>query len=167
MVEPGTPVVVRFFPAIVDLVLAASTLVLVVAIALATGVNSPWDGAIQLGLFLGVLLFFRRRWPMVVLLLSIAAVFVYHFAAGSPAGWIWPASVAYFTAAAGPRVRWVIAIGVAQLVYSAIEAGWIINSNLSRYLIHTIGEGLLLCALIAVGLAYAASLRWHRRPSPS
>ena len=82
--------------------------------------------------------------------LSVAAIFVYHFAAWSPAGWIWPASVAYFTAAAGPRVRWVIAIGVAQLVYSAVAAGWIINSNLSRYLIHTVGEGLLFCALVYV-----------------
>lgn len=157
------PIYVRRFDKLVDLALAAITVVVFVAAAIATFVQSPWDGAIQLALVLAVLVLFRRRWPMIVLLLSVAAIFVYHLASWSPAGWIWPASVAYFTAAALSRVRWVAAVGIAQLVYSAIDARWIIDRNLDRYLIHTVGEGLLLAVLIGAGLAYAATLRWQGR----
>ncbi|WP_157548730.1 hypothetical protein [Nonomuraea candida] len=98
------PIYVRHFGKLVDLTLAAITVVVFVAAALATFVQSPWDGAIQLALVLAVLVLFRRRRPMFVLLLSVAAIFVYHLAGWSPAGWIWPASVAYFTAAATSRV---------------------------------------------------------------
>ncbi|MCP2344019.1 hypothetical protein [Nonomuraea roseoviolacea] len=157
------PAYVRHFDKLVDLTLAAITVVVFVAAALATFVQSPWDGAIQLALVLAVLMLFRRRWPMLALLLSIAAIFVYHLSSWSPAGWIWPASVVYFTAAATPRVRWAVAIGVAQLIYSAIDARWIIHQNLTRYLIHTVGEGLLLTVVIGAGLAYAATLRWQER----
>ncbi|MFI6881586.1 hypothetical protein [Streptosporangium canum] len=168
MTEPSpvrAPAAVRHFDRIVDLVFAALTVVIFVAVALATRVHSPWSAAIPLALFLGALLLVRRRWPMTVLLLSIAALFAYHLAFWSPPGWIWPASAAYFTAAATSRVRWVTVIGVAQLLYSAIDARRIIDRNLSHYLIHTLGEGLLLAALLGMGLAYAASVRWRNRPS--
>ncbi|MDP9865885.1 MULTISPECIES: sensor histidine kinase [Streptosporangium] len=166
MAEPSpqrAPASVRHSATIVDLVLAALTAVFFVAVALATGVRSPWQGTIPLALFLGALLLLRRRRPMAVLLLSIAAIFVYHLARESPAGWIWPASVAYFTAAATSRVRWVAAVGVAQLVYSAVDFRWVLDRNVVRYVIHVTGEGLLLAALIAAGLAYAASLRRRER----
>jgi hypothetical protein len=156
-----TPAYVRHFDKLVDLALAAVTAVVFVAAALATFVQTPWDGAIQLALVLAVLVLLRRRWPMVVLLLSIAAVFVYHLSNWSPAGWIWPVSVAYFTAAAACRVRWVAAVGIAQLAYSAVDARWIIDRNLTRYFIHTVGEGVLLAILIGAGLVYAATLRWR------
>ncbi|WP_336216986.1 hypothetical protein [Nonomuraea sp. LPB2021202275-12-8] len=136
------------------------------AIALGTGVGSPWQpwpGAIPVALVLGGLLFLRRRRPMTVLLLSIAVVFAYHLGAWSPAGWIWPLSVAYVTAAATPHVRWVAGIGAAQLAYSAVDAWWIVERNLARYLIHTIGEALLLALLITGGIAYAATRRWRAR----
>nr|WP_055502021.1 hypothetical protein [Nonomuraea pusilla] len=90
----------------------------------------------------------------------------HHLSSWSPAGWIRPASVAYFTVAATCRVRWVAAIGVVQLVYSAVDARWIIDRNLERYLIHTVGEGLLPAILIGGGLTYAASLRWRDRMQP-
>lgn len=144
---------------IADLAFAVLTVVLFVAVALATGVHNPWGGVIPLALVLGALLLVRRRWPMPVLLLSVAALFVYHLAHLSPAGWIWPVAAAYFTAAGTSRIRWVVVIGVAQLVYSAVDARWMIDRNLIRYLIHTLGEGVLLAALVAAGLAYAASRR--------
>ncbi|MEU7941914.1 sensor histidine kinase [Microbispora bryophytorum] len=144
---------------IADVAFAVLTVVLFVAVALATGVRNPWDGQIPLALFLGALLLVRRRWPMTVLLLSVAAVFAYHLTHWSPAGWIWPVAAAYFTAAGTSRVRWVVGVGVAQLVYSAVDARWIIGRNLTRYLIHTLGEGALLAALVAAGLAYAAAQR--------
>ncbi|MEV5745288.1 hypothetical protein AB0L30_34960 [Microbispora rosea] len=127
---PDTPV--RRTGWIADLAFAVLTVVLFVAVALATGVHNPWDGPIPLALFLGVLLLVRRRWPMTVLLLSVAAVLTYHLGHFSPAGWIWPVAAAYFTAAATSRVRWVVAVGVAQLVYSAVDARWIIDRNLVR-----------------------------------
>ncbi|MER7506678.1 hypothetical protein AB0L05_41150 [Nonomuraea pusilla] len=160
------PVYVRRFGTLVDLALAAVTVVMFVAATVATYVQTPWDGAIQLALVLAVLILLRRRWPMAVLLLSVGAIFVYHLSSWSPAGWIWPASVAYFTAAATSRVRWVAAVGAAQLVYSAVDARWIIDRNMERYLIHTVGEGLLLAVLISGGLAHAASLRWRDRLQP-
>ncbi|GIH61685.1 sensor histidine kinase [Microbispora siamensis] len=144
---------------IADLAFAVLTVVVFVAVALGTGVRQPWDGVIPLALFLGVVLLVRRRWPMTVLLLSVAAVFVYHLAHISPAGWIWPVAAAYFTAAGTSRVRWVVVVGIAQLVYSAVDARWMIDRNVIRYLVHTLGEGLLLAALVAAGLAYAASKR--------
>ncbi|WP_433510738.1 sensor histidine kinase [Nonomuraea sp. CA-143628] len=167
MAEPPArrePAPVRHFARIIDIALAALTLVFFVAVALATGVHSPWRGTIPLGLLLGALLLVRHRWPMAVLLLSIGGIFVYHLTGhGSPAGWIWPAAVAYFTAATTPRVRWVAAIGLAQLVYSAVDARWILDRNLTRYLTHVAGEGLLLAILIAAGLTYVAAMRWRER----
>jgi hypothetical protein len=109
------PAPVRHFARVTDVALAITTVIMFVAVALATGVHSPWNGPIPLALLLGALLLFRRRWPMTVLLLSIGGIFVYHLSGGeSPAGWIWPAAVVYFTAATTPRVRWVAAIGLAQ-----------------------------------------------------
>jgi signal transduction histidine kinase len=167
MAEPSPrrePAPVRLFARITDITLAALTLIFFVAVALATGVHNPWQGPIPLGLLLGALLLVRHRWPMTVLLLSIGGIFVYHLTGHwSPAGWIWPAAVAYVTAATTPRVRWVPAIGLAQLVYSAVDARWILDRNPTRYLIHVAGEGLLLAILIAAGLIYAAAMRWRER----
>ncbi|GLW20020.1 two-component sensor histidine kinase [Microbispora amethystogenes] len=158
------PAPVRHIARITDITLAALTLVFFVAVALATGVHDPWQGTIPLGLLLGALLLVRRRWPMTVLLLSIGGILVYHLTGHwSPAGWIWPAAVAYFTAATTPRVRWVPALGLAQLVYSAVDARWILDRNPVRYLIHVAGEGLLLAVLVAAGLTYAAAMRWRER----
>ncbi|MGW3347329.1 sensor histidine kinase [Nonomuraea rubra] len=169
--EPGPA---RHLAWITDVALAVVTLVFFVAVALATGINSrsqgltnltPWHGPIQLGLYLGALLLVRRRWPMAVLLLSVGGMFAYHLLAGifSPAGWIWPVAVAYFTAATTSRVRWVAAVGVAQLGYSAIDAGVLLDRNVLRYVIHVAGEGLLLAALIAAGVTYAAAMRRRER----
>ncbi|MEU4514551.1 histidine kinase [Nonomuraea wenchangensis] len=167
MAEPSPrrePASVRHLPRIIDLTLAVLTLVFFVAVALATGVPNPWLGPIPLGLFLGGLLLVRRRWPMIVLLLSIGGVFVYHLTVQwPPAGWIWPVAVAYFTAATTSRVRWVPVIGLAQLVYSAVDARWILDRNVTRYVIHVAGEGLLLAILIGAGVTYAAATRWRGR----
>lgn len=81
MAEPPPrrePAPVRHFARITDITLAALTLVFFVAVALATGVHSPWQGTIPLALLLGALLLVRRRWPMTVLLLSICGIFAYH-----------------------------------------------------------------------------------------
>ncbi|MGW0484165.1 hypothetical protein [Nonomuraea sp. NPDC003214] len=165
------PVLVRHFDTIADAGLAAGTVVLFVAVALGTGVASPWQpwpGVIPVALALGGLLFLRRRRPMTVLLLSIAVLVFYHAGEWSPAGWIWPLSVAYVTAAATPHVRWVAGIGAAQLAYSAVDAWWMVERNLERYLIHTVGEAALLALLITGGIACAATRRWraHRPERP-
>ncbi|MEU6731235.1 histidine kinase [Nonomuraea wenchangensis] len=167
MAEPPprrAPAPVRHLARITDITLAVLTLVFFVAVALATGVHSPWRGPIPLGLLLGGLLLVRRRWPMTVLLLSIGGIFVYHLTVDwSPAGWIWPAAVAYFTAATTSRVRWVPVIGLAQLVYSAVDARRILDFSVPRYVFHVAGEGLLLAILIGAGVTYAAATRWRER----
>ncbi|MET8990188.1 histidine kinase [Nonomuraea wenchangensis] len=167
MAEPSPrrePAPVRHLARITDITLAVLTLVFFVAVALATGVHNPWHGPIPLGLLLGGLLLVRRRWPMTVLLLSIGGIFVYHLTVDwSPAGWIWPAAVAYFTAATTSRVRWVPVIGLAQLVYSAVDARRLLDINPTQYVMHLAGEGLLLAILVAAGLTYAAATRWRER----
>ncbi|MFF0770786.1 sensor histidine kinase [Nonomuraea wenchangensis] len=167
MAEPPprrAPAPVRHLARITDITLAVLTLVFFVAVALATGVHNPWRGPIPLGLLLGGLLLVRRRWPMTVLLLSIGGIFVYHLTVDwSPAGWIWPAAVAYFTAATTSRVRWVPVIGLAQLVYSAVDARRLLDINPTQYVMHLAGEGLLLAILVAAGLTYAAATRWRER----
>ncbi|MEU7827735.1 histidine kinase [Nonomuraea sp. NPDC049129] len=167
MAEPPPlrePAPVRHLARITDIALATLTLVFFIAVALAAGVHTPRQGTYPLALLLGALLLVRHRWPMTVLLLSIGGIFAYHLTGHwSPAGWIWPAAVAYFTAATTPRVRWVAAIGLAQLVYSAVDFRWALDTNPTRYVLHVAGEGLLLAILIAAGLAYAAAMRWRER----
>ncbi|MFF3672076.1 hypothetical protein [Microtetraspora malaysiensis] len=61
------PASVRHSAKVIDGALAMLTVVIFVAVAFATGVQSPWRGpvpVIPLALFLGALLFVRRRWPM-------------------------------------------------------------------------------------------------------
>ncbi|GGT38868.1 sensor histidine kinase [Nonomuraea spiralis] len=147
-----------------DLALAALTVVGVVTGVMAAEVReSPWQGLIPLALFLGALLFFRRRRPMTVLILSIGAVFVYRCNSHFEGGWIWPASAAYFSAACTARVRWVAVIGVAQLVYATADFWWVLQKNTGRFVIHVAGEGLLLAALIGAGLSHAAVMRWREQ----
>ncbi|MEV4576636.1 hypothetical protein AB0K16_25640 [Nonomuraea jabiensis] len=142
-----------------DLGLACLTVVLFVAVALATGIRSPWPHVIALALFLGALLFVRRRWPVPVLLLSVAAIFAFHLVSWSPAGWIWPAWAAYFTVAAMSRIRWLLIAGGVQLVYSAIHAWQIVDNNPARYVLHTLGEAVLLALIAVIGLAHARRMR--------
>nr|WP_152992503.1 sensor histidine kinase [Nonomuraea pusilla] len=164
------PAPVRHSAGLLDLALALVTVVGVVTGIMAAEVpGSPWDGAILLALFLGALVLVRRRWPMTVLLLSIAAIFAYRLSSDFEGGWIWPASVAYFSAACTPRVRWVALAGVAQLAYAAVDFRWVLDKNVSRYVIHIAGETLLLALLVGAGLVCAAVARWrgHLRESES
>ncbi|MFF3437596.1 sensor histidine kinase [Streptosporangium sp. NPDC002721] len=154
---------VRHFDRIIDVALATLTVVGVITGVAAAEVRITWTGTIPFALFLGALLLVRRRWPMTVLLLSIAAIFIYRLTSDFEGGWIWPLSVAYFTAAATPRVRWVVAIGAAQLIYSAVDFWPVLNRSIGRFIVHLAGEALLLAVLIAAGVAYAVLLRWRER----
>lgn len=77
--------------------------------------------AVGLGVSLGVLLLFRRRWPVTILLLSVVAVAAYHAANFAAIGSLWPLTVALYTCAARGRTR--VAI-VATAVLAAGAAGW-------------------------------------------
>ncbi|MEV0382044.1 sensor histidine kinase [Nonomuraea sp. NPDC050643] len=158
------PAAVRHSARLLDLAFALITVVGVVTGVMAAEVReSPWAGLIPLALFLGALLLFRRRWPLIVLLLSIGAIFLYRFNSHFQGGWIWPASIAYFSAACTPRVRWVALIGAAQLVYAAVDFWPVLSENANRFLVHIAGEGLLLASLIGAGLCHATALRWRER----
>ncbi|WP_117212474.1 sensor histidine kinase [Allorhizocola rhizosphaerae] len=97
-------------PVRVDAAFAALTVIGVPAVAtlfdsgVLEPVPAPW-GAVVLGMFLGALLFLRRRWPVAVLLVSVAASSAWHIGTLSGAGWVLPASAAIFTVAAGPTRR--------------------------------------------------------------
>ncbi|NUW43927.1 sensor histidine kinase [Nonomuraea rhodomycinica] len=161
---PRQPALVRHAARLGDAALAALTVVGVFTGVMAAEVRgAPWDGLVPLVLFLGTLMFVRRRLPMTVLLLSIAAIFVYRTGSSFQGGWIWPASAAYFSAATTRHVRWVALIGVAQLGWAAVDFWPILDRNVARFVAHIAGEGLLLVLLIAGGLAYGSVARWRER----
>ncbi|GAA2299779.1 histidine kinase [Nonomuraea roseoviolacea subsp. roseoviolacea] len=161
---PRQPATVRHAARLADAALAALTVVGVMTGVLAAEVHeSPWEGLIQLSLFLGALMFVRRRLPMTVLLLSIAAIFVYRAGSHFQGGWIWPAWAAYFSAATTRHVRWAALVGVAQLVHATVDFWPVLDRNVGRFVIHIAGEGLLLVLFITAGLAYASVARWRER----
>ncbi|MEU7001170.1 histidine kinase [Nonomuraea sp. NPDC046570] len=161
--SPHTPFHVRHSARLLDVALALGTVVGVITGVAAAESHMSSRTDIPVALFLGAILLVRRRWPMAVLLLSVAAVFAYRLTDDFEGGWIWPASAAYFTAAATPLVRWVAAIGGAQLVYAAVDFWPVLGKTPSRFYVHILGEGLLLALLLAAGVAYAAALRWRGR----
>ncbi|NUW32323.1 sensor histidine kinase [Nonomuraea sp. SMC257] len=164
VLAPRQPAPVRHAARLGDAALAVLTVVGVFTGAMAAEVRgAPWDGLVPFVLFLGGLMFVRRRLPMTVLLLSIVAIFVYRSGSSFEGGWIWPASAAYFSAATTRHVRWVTLIGVAQLGYAVVGLWPAADWDVGRFVTHIAGEGLLLVILIAGGLSYASVARWRER----
>jgi signal transduction histidine kinase len=80
------------------------------------GAPLSWEGTAALGVLLGLLLLWRRRRPMLVLVLSCSMLIGYHSALLYEGGWISPVTVALFTAAL-TRPVWTAAIGLTTLAY--------------------------------------------------
>lgn len=95
-----------------DLALGALTVVAVLGVALISG-DFAVGGTVPVAAWLGLLLLFRRRWPIVVLALSVT-VTVGGTDIGTP-GLIWPATVAYVTALLAGHYRWVLGIGLVNV----------------------------------------------------
>lgn len=108
-----------------DLVWAGLTLIGVPAAMAAMGGSVTYAGAVPLTVFLAGLLLLRRRWPVTVLLLSVATVVAYRIGYLIDVGWVWPATAAVFAVASGPRrhgMAW--AVGTVAVPLAAFAPFW-------------------------------------------
>ncbi|MEV6815148.1 histidine kinase [Micromonospora sp. NPDC051296] len=111
-----------------------------------------------LGIVLGGLQFARRRHPLAVLLVSTAAVVVYHMVGYPAIGTAWPLLLPFLVAAAGGYLRHAVLLAVALLVGNV---GWRILVEDEWPLGVLVGEAQ---SLVVVGLALAVGEAvWQRR----
>jgi serine phosphatase RsbU (regulator of sigma subunit)/anti-sigma regulatory factor (Ser/Thr protein kinase) len=96
---------------------------LAISVAFEQGSRAPDAVAYALGVLLGILVLFRRRWPLGVLVASLATLQVYYLAnypGMSPAV---PLAVVLYTAAAAGHLRWSLAVvvwyGCIPLIFAA------------------------------------------------
>ncbi|HEU4426703.1 MAG TPA: sensor histidine kinase [Pilimelia sp.] len=148
-------------PRLVDASLAALTAVGTPTLTALFGGRVEVAGAVPLGLLLGALLLVRRRWPVVVLAVSVMAVIALRTGSLTDVGWIWPASVAYFTAAAQGRLRWAVGIGVVELCLAVAWEGFVAPGVGGGSLAAVGAETLWLAFLLAAGNAYRHRQRWR------
>ncbi|GAA1406752.1 hypothetical protein GCM10009639_54910 [Kitasatospora putterlickiae] len=151
---------------LVDGLLAAGTVVAVLAVTLRLGGRLDAAGSLPLALWLGVSLLARRRWPLAVLLLGVQAVVVFRTAGLTDVGWVWPVSAAYATLAADdrpgrPGLPWAAGVGLAELAFAgAWETG--AGGATPREALGSLGaEVLWLAVLLAAATAYRNRLRWR------
>ncbi|MFD6418681.1 sensor histidine kinase [Streptomyces sp. NPDC060194] len=162
VLAPANPRAVR----LVDLLLAAGTVVAVLAGTARLGGRLDAAGALPLALWLGLLLLARRRRPLAVLLLSVQAVVVFRTAGLTDAGWVWPVSAAYATLAADdrpgrPGLPWAAAVGLAELAFAAAWETTAGGATLREALGSLGVEALWLAVLLAAATAYRNRLRWR------
>lgn len=150
----------------VDGLLAAGTVIAVLAVTVRLGGRLDAAGTLPLALWLGALLLIRRHRPFVVLLLSVQAVVVFRTAGLTDAGWVWPASAAYATLAADdrpgrPGLSWAAGAGLAELAFAA---AWETSAGgaTAREALGLLGpEALWLAVLLAAATAHRNRLRWR------
>ncbi|MGW1813524.1 sensor histidine kinase [Streptomyces sp. NPDC002125] len=138
-------------PRLVDLALALLTAVGIGAGPAAMGAPPSWHGTFGLGVILGGLLLVRRRRPVLVLVLSAAALVGYQGAGLFEGGAVWPLTFALFTTALSRPVR-AAAIGALTLACGLALQGLDASEVLARG-----GVELLWLALVS-----AAASSWHQ-----
>ncbi|TDC76425.1 sensor histidine kinase [Streptomyces hainanensis] len=159
---PAAPRAVR----LVDGLLAAVTVVAVLAGTARLGGRLDAAGALPLALWLGLLLLAHRRWPLAVLLLSVQAVVVFRTSGLTDAGWVWPVSAAYVALAADdrpgrPGLRWAAGVGLTELAF-AVTWETTAGGAAPREGLGSLGaESLWLAVLLAAAAAYRNHLRWR------
>ncbi|GAB3971497.1 sensor histidine kinase [Plantactinospora veratri] len=130
------------------------------------GAPITYEGTLPLATWLALFLLLRRRWPVVALLASLAAVSGFRTAELTGAGWVWPASVIFFLLAADdtPRrhgLRWAVGAGLFQLTF-AVNWQWTVEGQQVQRAIGEVGgEALGLALTIAVAVAFRNWLRWR------
>jgi signal transduction histidine kinase len=106
-----------------DLALALLTSVAVAAGAAIAG-DFSYGGTVPLAVWMGLLLLGRRRWPVPVLVCSVALLIGFGVTDLGTPGWVWPATVAYVTVVLAGGVRWALGIGVLNVGLMATFAPW-------------------------------------------
>jgi signal transduction histidine kinase len=106
----------------VDAALGAGT-ALIVALAAAADVSPQrpaGPGAYLIAVALGALMLLRRRWPVVVLLVTAVGLLAYYALGYPPVGLALPAGAALFSAAQAGRLRWAAGVAAALVAVSSV-----------------------------------------------
>ncbi|MEN3608005.1 sensor histidine kinase [Plantactinospora sp. ZYX-F-223] len=153
-------------PAWNNLGLVSLTLLGVLVGTAVAGAPITYEGTLPLATWLALLLLLRRRWPVAVLLASLAAVTAFRVAELTEAGWVWPASVIFFLLAADdtPRrhgLRWAVGAGLFQLTFAVTWQWTTEGQDVQRAIGEVGGEALGLALTIAVAVAFRNWLRWR------
>jgi signal transduction histidine kinase len=148
-------------PWVVTAALAVATAIGVPAGVALTGGTVTWAGAVALGETLALLVLVRRRWPVTVLLTSIAAVIAYRTAGLVDTGWVWPVTVAYVNLVVIGRAGWALAIGAVHLVTAANLDATVVGTDPQSMFAYLGAEALWLGAVLSVAIAYRNWRRWQ------
>ncbi|WP_327089140.1 histidine kinase [Nonomuraea sp. NBC_01738] len=151
-----TPQTTRRRERLGDLLLALLTVLAMCAAPASVGAPVTWEGSFALGMFLGGLLAARRRRPLLVLGLSSAVIIVYQCSGLFEGGWVWPMTVALFTAAL-TRPYWSATIGAVTLAFG-VAWQW---QDLSEMLPRGGVELLWLALVMAAANSWRQYARWR------
>lgn len=152
---PSVPVMTRYLaPAI--------TLVGVPAGLMATGGNTQTVMTLTLAVWLAVLAFLVRRWPLAILIISLLSVAALRTAELIGSGWAWPATAAFAALALAGRLRSAVIGGAVALIFGFVWDGVVdLDHGPGWALAHVGGEALWLAAVLAAATAYRSNLRWR------
>lgn len=134
----------------VDVALGAVTTGAVLAGTALSGASVTYGGTVPLAIVLGVVLLFRRRWPVQVLVLSVVVVCGYGGSDLGAPGFVWPVTAAYVSAVLAGELRWAVGVGVVNV------------AALPAFGVNVVGQGveaLWLVAVVAAAQAVVAARR--------
>lgn len=134
-------------------VLVAAANAVAINVASESSSRSPDALAYALGVVIGVLLLGRRRWPLSVLIASVAALIIYYsldYPGLSPAV---PLAVALYTAAAAGHLRWGISVSVFFICGGVVVRVVRENGLLLPVLTSTVQQAALLAVVLLLGEA--------------
>jgi signal transduction histidine kinase len=134
----------------VDVALGAVTAGAVLAGTAVGGEAVTYGGTMPLAVGLGVLLLFRRRWPVQVLALSVVVVCGFGGSDLGAPGFVWPVTVAYVSAVLAGELRWAVGVGVVNVGVLAAFATGSVRLGV---------EALWLVAVVAAAQAVVAARR--------
>ncbi|MGW0436107.1 sensor histidine kinase [Micromonospora sp. NPDC003197] len=148
----------------IDVALAGLTSIGVLAGTVLLDGEVDHAGTVPVAAWLGLLLLLRRRWPVPVLLASVLVVIAFRGAGLTEVGWVWPASAAFFTVAAGDRqarhgLAWAAGVGLVALWFAATWHGPGAGGDPRLALALVGAETLWLAVVLAAAAAYR---NWHR-----
>ena len=145
-----------------DLTTAAVTLIGVpVGMALTGGtINNTMTAT--LAVWLAIFAFFLRRWPLAMLILSVASVVAMRGADLIGAGWAWPATAAFVAMALWGRLRAALITAGATLLYGLQWDAFVdLDHGVAWAVAHVGAEALWIAAALAAATAYRNNLRWR------
>ncbi|MEU5723446.1 histidine kinase [Micromonospora sp. NPDC047738] len=146
----------------VTAVLAVLTLVGVPTGIALTGGSVTVYGAVPLAETLAILVMLRRRWPLVTLLASVAAVTAMRGAGLVEGGWVWPATVLFAHAVMIGRIGWAVGIGAVVVAYAASWEWAVLGYSPNLVVGRVGGEVFWLALVVTIGVAYRNRRGWQQ-----